>query len=99
VTIPQIDVLLKPDTQESVVDRVRRDRSRSESCAKIKGLGFTAFRHIQMYGEQFEIISDPFYEGDGVAVHATSGNDPSVRTVRLPTAILLGSKDRFLKIL
>ena len=72
-------------------------RTRSESCAKIKGLGFTASKHITMYGERFEIVSDPFTDGDGVAVRAISGNAPEIRTLRLPTAILVGSEDRFLK--
>lgn len=49
-----------------------------------------------MYGERFEIVSDPFDEGDCVAVNATSGNDPEIRTLRLPIAILVGLGDRFL---
>jgi hypothetical protein len=89
VIIPEIDVRPGPDTPAPCVDYVKRDRSRSESCAKIKGLGFTVSRHIRMYGEQFEIVSEPFSEGDCVAVHATSGSDPKVRTLRLPTAILV----------
>jgi len=87
VTIPKIDA--------SSADSVMRDRSRSESCRKIKGLGFTASRHIRMYGEDFEIVSDPFHEGDCVAVHAISGNDARMRTLRLPIAILVGPEDRF----
>ena len=47
-----------------------------------------------MYGERFEIVSDPFDEGDCVAVRATSGNDPEIRTLRLPLAILVGLADR-----
>jgi hypothetical protein len=74
-----------------------RGRTRSESCAKIKDLGFTASRHIKMYGERFERVSDPFSDGDCIAVHAISGNDPEIRTLRLPTTILVGSEDRFLK--
>ena len=50
-----------------------------------------------MYGERFEIVSDPFDEDDCVAVRATSGNDPEIRTVRLPIAILVGLADRFPK--
>ena len=80
---------VKDEGQFPLVDKVKRDRSRSECCAKIKGLGFTVSRQIRMYGEQFEIVSEPFSEGDGVSVHATSGNDPKVRTLRLPTAILV----------
>jgi hypothetical protein len=50
-----------------------------------------------MYGERFAIVSDPFDEGDCIAVRATSGSDPAVRTLRLPIAILVGRQDRFLK--
>jgi hypothetical protein len=72
-------------------------RSGSDSCAKIKDLGFKTSRHMKMYGERFEIVSDPFDEGAYIAVRATSENDPGVRTVRLPTALLVGQADRFLK--
>ncbi len=74
-----------------------RERSRSKRCARIKDLGFASSRHIKMYGESFEIVSDPFSDGDGVAVRAISGSDPEIRTLRLPTTILVGSEDRFLK--
>jgi hypothetical protein len=50
-----------------------------------------------MYGERFEIVSDPFVEGDCVAIHVITGNDPKIRTLRLPIAILLGLADRFRK--
>jgi hypothetical protein len=46
--------------------------------------------HINMYGERFEIVSEPFKEGDCIAVRATCGSDPAIRTLRLPIAILLG---------
>jgi hypothetical protein len=72
-------------------------REGTDSCVKIKGLGFKTSTHIKMYGQRLEIVSDPFDEGDGVAVRATSGDDPEVRTLRLPTAILVGRADRFLK--
>ena len=69
----------------------------SDSCAKIRDLGFTASRHIKIYGQRFEIVSDPFDEGGCIAVHATSGSNPEIRTLRLPAAILVSHADRFLK--
>jgi len=90
------DVLPKAEPETSGDETQMRVRS-AENCAKIKNLGFIASGHIKMYGERFEIVSDPFSVGDGVAVQATSGAHPEVRTVRLPTAILVGAKDRFLK--
>jgi hypothetical protein len=69
----------------------------SDCCGKIKDLGFTASMHITMYGERFEIVSDPFDQGDGIAVRAISGNDPEIRTLRLPTSLLVSQADRFQK--
>ena len=65
-------------------------RSAAENCARIRDLGFTTSKHIKMYGERFE-------EGICTSVRALSGNDPTIRILRLPTAILLGSPDRFRK--
>ncbi len=93
----QVNILPKFDTQASGAESQIHGPSPSESCAKIKGLGFTVSSHIKMYGERFEIVSDPFSDGDGVAIHAISGTDPEIRTLRLPTTILVGSEDRFLK--
>ena len=69
----------------------------SDSCARIRDLGFRASMRIRMYGERFQIVSDPFDEGDCVAVHATSARNPVIRTLRLPMAILVGPADRFPK--
>ena len=71
--------------------------SASDSCGKIRKLGFAASMHINMYGERFEIVSDPFDDEDCIAVRATSGNNPEIRTLRLPIAILVSREDRFLK--
>ena len=72
-----------------------RGRSDSENCARIRDLGFAASKHITMYGEHFELLSDPFIEGACTAVHAITQNDPEIRTLRLPVAILVGLTDRF----
>jgi hypothetical protein len=48
-----------------------------------------------MYGERFEIVSAPFDEGDRIAVRATCGNDQEIRTLHLPTALLVGHADHF----
>ena len=63
----------------------------------LKDLGFKALMRVNMYGERFEIVSDPFDEGNCIAVRATGGNDPEIRTVLLPISILLGLDGRPLK--
>ena len=73
------------------------DQPLSRSCARIKRLGYIAGKPLNLYGEHFDIVSDPFTEGDCVAVRATSGSDPTIRTVRLPVSILVGLTDLFPK--
>ena len=46
----------------------------AEICASVKRLGYGVSQSIRLYGEDFEVISDPFPEAGGIAV--------SVRTKR-----------------
>jgi hypothetical protein len=94
---PKIDVPIKDNIPTAAGALKTGSRSPAENCAKIRDLGFTTSKHIKMYGERFELVSDPFAVDACTAVHARSGNDPTIRTLRLPTAILLGLSDRFRK--
>jgi hypothetical protein len=63
-------------------------RSAAENCARIKKLGYIVGKHV-------ELVSDPFEEGDCVAVRAISGNNPIERTIELPVTLLSGWEDLF----
>ena len=65
----------------------------STTCQRIMDLGYVAGKHVNLYGEHFEIASDPFVDGDWVAVRVTSENDPTIQTIRLPVSILVGLAD------
>ena len=69
--------------------------SSSENCARIKKLGYIVGKHVDLYGEHVELVSDPFEEGDCVAVRAVSGNNPTERTIELPVTLLSGWEDLF----
>ena len=73
------------------------DKTVTNDCVRIKDLGYSSSHHIHMYGERFEIVSDPFPDGNGVAVHVTTAKELTKRTLRLPTSILMGLKKLFLK--
>jgi hypothetical protein len=73
----------------------RRERTAADNCAKIRKLGFTTSRHIKMYGQDLELMSDPFEEGRHTAVRVVSEADPTERTVHLPVSILVGLADLF----
>ena len=66
----------------------------SEICENVKHLGYATSAHIRLYGEDFEVLSDPFTEGGSIAVRAKAAKDSRVRVLRLPTTILQNAKGR-----
>ena len=96
--IPPTDDVHMPDILPVPPEALNTHRpSSAENCVRIRELGFTTSKHIKMYGERFELVSEPFQEGAGTAIHARGGNDPTIRTVHLPVSILIGLSDRFRK--
>lgn len=59
-----------------------------EICAGVKRLGYGASQSIRLYGEQFEVVSDPFPAEGGIAVRVKSKNGEGVRVVQLPATVL-----------
>ncbi len=70
-------------------------RTSSENCTRIKKLGYIVGKHMNLYGEHMELVSDPFVDGDCVAVQAISSSNQTVRTIELPVTILAGWEDLF----
>ena len=57
-------------------------------CERLKNLGYARSSHIRLYGEQFQLISDPFPYETGVAVQVVKHDGKDPRTVKLPLPIL-----------
>lgn len=90
--------LINSELQEvGTIIKAPMDKSQADDCDRIKDLGYGDSHHMQMYGERFDIVSDPFPAGTGVAVEVTTLAQPKKRTLRLPTSILVGLKDLFKK--
>jgi hypothetical protein len=68
--------------------------SDAEICASAKRLGYGVSRSVRLYGEEFEVTSDPFPEAGGFAVSAKSTKDHKIRVVRLPAPLLQIAKKR-----
>lgn len=60
----------------------------SNICAHIKHLGYAAARRVRLYGEEFEVVSDPFPDASGVAMFVTTKKDPGIRVLRIPVTVL-----------
>jgi len=69
------------------------NKPHSATRQRIMDLGYVAGEHVNLYGEHFEIASDPFVDDDWVAIRVMSENDPTIRTIRLPVSILVGLTD------
>jgi hypothetical protein len=70
------------------IHRFTRINSVEEACARIKHLGYVASRRVRIYGEEFELLSDPFPQADQIAIRAKAKSDSHVRILRLPVTIV-----------
>ncbi|MGB8770289.1 MAG: hypothetical protein WCC92_11770 [Candidatus Korobacteraceae bacterium] len=73
-------------------------KSAVDDCVRIKDLGYSSSHHMSLYGQKLDIVSDPVVDGNGVSVQVTSKAEPTKRTMRLPTTLLVGYKDLFPKV-
>ena len=74
------------------VNRFTNINSVEEACARIKHLGYVASRRVRIYGEEFELLSDPFPQADQIAIRAKAKGDSRVRLLRLPLSIVQGGR-------
>jgi len=60
----------------------------AEICASVKRLGYAASQNIRLYGEEFEVMSDPFPEAGGIAISVKTKKSNGIRVVQLPATVL-----------
>jgi hypothetical protein len=66
----------------------------SEACSRIKGMGYAPGKKIHIYGEKFEVLSDPFAEGAGIGIRVKQG-DGNTRVLQLPASLLQPPKRKW----
>ena len=66
----------------------------SEICARVRHLGYVASGRVRLYGEDFEVISDPFPDADGIAVHVRTKKDSRIRVLQIPATVLQSVRGR-----
>jgi hypothetical protein len=64
------------------------------TCASVKRLGYGVSQSIRLYGEEFEVISDPFPESGGIAVDVRTKKSDGIRVVQLPATVLQSVQGR-----
>jgi hypothetical protein len=68
--------------------------SMSEVCARVRHLGYAVSGRVRLYGEDFEVVSDPFPEADGIAVRVTTKKDSRIRVLQIPATVLQSVRGR-----
>jgi len=61
-----------------------------EVCAQIKRRGYSVSQMVRIYGEEFDILSDPFPNEVGVAIQVRSRRTAQVRALQLPSTLIQG---------
>ena len=60
----------------------------SEVCSQIKEFGYAISQSIRIYGEDFEVLSDPFASDGGIAVQVRSKRTSQTRILQLPATVI-----------
>lgn len=69
------------------------DSTLTEICERVRDFGYVTSAHIRIYGQSFEVVSNPFPDGDGVAIRVKT-KAGKVRTLQVPVTILQAARAR-----
>jgi hypothetical protein len=59
-----------------------------EVCNQLQRMGYAQSKRIRIYGQDFEAVSDPFPNKDGIAIRAVSKQESQERTLQLPLPVV-----------
>jgi len=57
-------------------------------CKKLQDLGYAKERHIKLYGEELQLVSDPVPDGNGFAIEGIARTSGGLRRMRIPLTVL-----------
>ncbi|MGA9389918.1 MAG: hypothetical protein WBV69_05685 [Candidatus Sulfotelmatobacter sp.] len=63
-----------------------------DMCDHVKNLGYAVNDQIRLYGEEFEVISDPFPAEDGIAIRVRTKGNSMERVLQLPATVIQSVK-------
>ncbi len=73
---------------EDIVTSTQAPPPVAEVCAQIKKSGYAESQKVRIYGEEFEILSDPFPNEIGIAIRVRSRRTSQVRHLQLPATLI-----------
>lgn len=66
-----------------------------DTCRKLINLGYARSKRVRLYGQELQIVSDPFPHNEGgIAIEVTGSSEPGTRTMRLPLSVVQVARKR-----
>jgi hypothetical protein len=59
-----------------------------EVCDRLRRMGYAQSKRIRIYGQEFEAMSNPFPNADGIAIRAFSKRETAERVLQLPLPVV-----------
>jgi hypothetical protein len=60
-----------------------------ETCRKLISLGYARSNRVRLYGQEVELVSDPFpHREGGIAVEVAESKQTASRVVKLPLSVV-----------
>ena len=67
----------------------------NETCRKLIRLGYARSNRVRLYGQELQIVSDPFlHDEGGIAIEVVADSNPTKRTMRLPLSMVQVARKR-----
>ncbi len=77
-----------PIVKSNALESFHESDELCEICDRLKDMGYAQSKRIRIYGQEFEVVSNPFPQGDGIAIQAVSKKEIQPRILPLPLPIL-----------
>ncbi len=58
-------------------------------CEKLRKMGYAQQRRIRLYGEEFDLVSNPVADGGGFAVEAIARRSGTQRRIGVPMSLVV----------
>ena len=57
-------------------------------CKRLQRLGFTSKHRVKLYGDEFDLISDPTFDGRGYGIDGVSQKSGNLRHLGIPLSVV-----------
>ena len=61
-------------------------------CNRLKKIGYSRAKVVKLYGEELQLLSDPYPEGMDFVIEVHSQRTSTVRVVRIPKFIVSSAR-------